>query len=58
MIMDDILRPLLGVAFAVTWTDVPTPAPFDGEVMVTPAKDEVAIKATNAVASLLKICSK
>jgi len=37
--MEEITRPLTGDAQAVTRTGEPTPDPFAGEVMVTPAKE-------------------
>jgi hypothetical protein len=54
MIIDEMVRPLFGVALAVTWTEVLTPAPFDGEVMFTPAKHEVASKSKLATVRVFK----
>jgi hypothetical protein len=45
--MEEMTRPLTGDAEAVTRTGEPTPDPFVGEVMLTPAKEKAAMKRNN-----------
>jgi hypothetical protein len=42
--MEEMALPLTGDAEAVTRTGEPTPDPFVGEVMLTPAKEKDAIR--------------